>query len=43
MTHLRIACDTSKRPHIIAAATPVPVGAGQILSPTENSYTLVRP
>jgi intracellular sulfur oxidation DsrE/DsrF family protein len=35
--------DTGKRPEIIAAATPVQVGVGQILSLTENGYTLVRP
>jgi intracellular sulfur oxidation DsrE/DsrF family protein len=35
--------DTGKRPDIIAAATPVQVGVGQILSLTENGYTLVRP
>ena len=35
--------ETGKRPEIIAAATPVQVGVGQILSLTENGYTLVRP
>jgi intracellular sulfur oxidation DsrE/DsrF family protein len=35
--------DTSKRPEIIPAATPVQVGVGQILLLTENGYTLVRP
>ncbi|QWG15626.1 hypothetical protein KMZ29_03165 [Bradyrhizobium sediminis] len=35
--------DTGKRPEFIAAATPVQVGVGQILSLTENGYTLVRP
>ncbi len=35
--------ETGKRPQIIAAATPVQVGVGQILSLTENGYTLVRP
>jgi uncharacterized protein len=35
--------DTGKRPQYIAAATPVQVGVGQILSLTENGYTLVRP
>jgi intracellular sulfur oxidation DsrE/DsrF family protein len=35
--------DTGKRPEIIAAATPVQVGVGQILALTENGYTLVRP
>src|ERR1700761_8622807 len=35
--------DTGKRPAYIAAATPVQVGVGQILSLTENGYTLVRP
>jgi uncharacterized protein len=35
--------DTGKRPDIIGAATPVQVGVGQILSLTENGYTLVRP
>jgi len=34
---------TGKRPDIIPAATPVQVGVGQILSLTENGYTLVRP
>jgi uncharacterized protein len=35
--------DTGKRPRYIPAATPVQVGVGQILSLTENGYTLVRP
>ena len=35
--------DTGKRPDIISAATPVQVGVGQILSLTENGYTLVKP
>jgi uncharacterized protein len=35
--------ETGKRPEFIAAATPVQVGVGQILSLTENGYTLVRP
>jgi len=35
--------DTGKRPDIIPAAIPVQVGVGQILSLTENGYTLVRP
>jgi intracellular sulfur oxidation DsrE/DsrF family protein len=35
--------ETGKRPEIIAAATPVQVGVGQILFLTENGYTLVRP
>ena len=35
--------DTGKRPEIIAGATPVQVGVGQILLLTENGYTLVRP
>jgi hypothetical protein len=35
--------ETGKRPEIIAVATPVQVGVGQILSLTENGYTLVRP
>jgi len=35
--------ETGKRPDIIAVATPVQVGVGQILSLTENGYTLVRP
>jgi uncharacterized protein len=34
---------TGKRPDIIPTATPVQVGVGQILSLTENGYTLVRP
>jgi intracellular sulfur oxidation DsrE/DsrF family protein len=35
--------ETGKRPEFIAAAIPVQVGVGQILSLTENGYTLVRP
>jgi intracellular sulfur oxidation DsrE/DsrF family protein len=35
--------DTGKRPEFIAVATPVQVGVGQILSLTENGFTLVRP
>jgi intracellular sulfur oxidation DsrE/DsrF family protein len=35
--------ETGHRPEIIPAATPVQVGVGQILSLTENGYTLVRP
>jgi uncharacterized protein len=35
--------ETGRRPDIIPAATPVQVGVGQILSLTENGYTLVRP
>jgi intracellular sulfur oxidation DsrE/DsrF family protein len=35
--------ETGKRPDIIPVATPVQVGVGQILSLTENGYTLVRP
>jgi uncharacterized protein len=35
--------ETGKRPDIIPAAIPVQVGVGQILSLTENGYTLVRP
>jgi uncharacterized protein len=35
--------ETGKRPDIVAVATPVQVGVGQILSLTENGYTLVRP
>jgi uncharacterized protein len=35
--------ETGKRPEIISVATPVQVGVGQILSLTENGYTLVRP
>jgi hypothetical protein len=35
--------ETGKRPEIIAAATAVQVGVGQILLLTENGYTLVRP
>jgi uncharacterized protein len=38
-----IARETGKRPEIIPVATPVQVGVGQILSLTENGYTLVRP
>jgi uncharacterized protein len=35
--------ETGKRPDIISEATPVQVGVGQILTLTENGYTLVRP
>ena len=35
--------ETGKRPDFIPVATPVQVGVGQILSLTENGYTLVRP
>jgi hypothetical protein len=35
--------DTGKRPDIIPVAIPVQVGVGQILTLTENGYTLVRP
>jgi hypothetical protein len=35
--------ETGRRPSFIPAATPVQVGVGQILSLTENGYTLVRP
>ena len=35
--------ETGKRPDIIPEAIPVQVGVGQILSLTENGYTLVRP
>jgi intracellular sulfur oxidation DsrE/DsrF family protein len=35
--------ETGKRPDIIPSATPVQVGVGQILTLTENGYTLVRP
>ena len=35
--------ETGHRPDIIQVATPVQVGVGQILSLTENGYTLVRP
>jgi len=35
--------ETGHRPDIIPAATPVQVGVGQILTLTENGYTLVRP
>jgi hypothetical protein len=35
--------ETGKRPQYIPAAIPVQVGVGQILSLTENGYTLVRP
>jgi intracellular sulfur oxidation DsrE/DsrF family protein len=34
---------TGKRPDFIPVATPVQVGVGQIMSLTENGYTLVRP
>ena len=35
--------ETGHRPDIIPVAIPVQVGVGQILSLTENGYTLVRP
>ena len=35
--------ESGKRPEFIAAATPVQIGVAQILSLTENGYTLVRP
>jgi uncharacterized protein len=35
--------ESGKRPDYIPVATPVQVGVGQILSLTENGYTLVRP
>jgi hypothetical protein len=35
--------ETGRRPEIIAGATSVQVGVGQILYLTENGYTLVRP
>jgi len=35
--------ETGKRPEIIPDATPGQFGVGQILSLTENGYTLVRP
>ena len=35
--------ETGKRPEFIAVATSVQVGVGQILSLTENGFTLVRP
>ncbi len=35
--------ETGKRPDIIPQAITVQVGVGQILSLTENGYTLVRP
>ena len=35
--------ETGKRPAVIPKAIPVQVGVGQILSLTENGYTLVRP
>jgi intracellular sulfur oxidation DsrE/DsrF family protein len=35
--------ETGRRPDIIPVATPVQVGVGQILSLTENGFTLVRP
>jgi intracellular sulfur oxidation DsrE/DsrF family protein len=35
--------ETGKRPQYIPAAIPVQVGVGQILSLTENGYTLVKP
>jgi intracellular sulfur oxidation DsrE/DsrF family protein len=34
---------SGQRPEFIPVATPVQVGVGQILSLTENGYTLVRP
>jgi intracellular sulfur oxidation DsrE/DsrF family protein len=35
--------ETGKRPAIIPLAIPVQVGVGQILSLTENGFTLLRP
>jgi uncharacterized protein len=35
--------ETGKRPAIIPAAIPVQVGVAQILTLTENGFTLVRP
>jgi intracellular sulfur oxidation DsrE/DsrF family protein len=35
--------ETGHRPDFIPVAIPVQVGVGQILSLTENGYTLVRP
>jgi intracellular sulfur oxidation DsrE/DsrF family protein len=35
--------ETGKRPAILPKAIPVQVCVGQILSLTENGYTLVRP
>jgi intracellular sulfur oxidation DsrE/DsrF family protein len=35
--------ESGQRPEFIPVATPVQVGVGQILSLTENGYTLVRP
>ena len=35
--------ETGKRPAFIPLAIPVQVGVGQILSLTENGFTLVRP
>jgi len=35
--------ETGKRPNIIPFAIPVQVGVAQILSLTENGFTLVRP
>src|ERR1700712_2308961 len=35
--------ETGKRPEFIAKAIPVQVGVAQILSLTENGFTLVRP
>jgi intracellular sulfur oxidation DsrE/DsrF family protein len=35
--------ETGKRPEFVPVATPVQVGVGQILTLTENGYTLVRP
>jgi intracellular sulfur oxidation DsrE/DsrF family protein len=38
-----IARETGKRPAFIPAAIPVQVGVAQILTLTENGFTLVRP
>src|ERR1700716_1098754 len=35
--------ETGKRPEFVPVRTPVQVGVGQILTLTENGYTLVRP
>ena len=35
--------ETGHRPDVIASATPVQVGVGQILFLSENGYTVVRP
>ena len=35
--------ETGKRPNIIPLAIPVQVGVAQVLSLTENGFTLVRP